>query len=109
LLVRVALSLFGPVGPEEHRALLLDLDRWRSEGNGDGRGMLVCLAEPRLDPRRRGPQWAEAVGRGCRDHGLILTSAPDLFRAVRHVLAGGDPDEVRRGLLAAEGEWRWKT
>lgn len=109
LLVRVALSLFGPVGPEEHRALLLDLDRWRSEGNGDGRGVLVCLAEPRLDPRRRGPQWAEAVGRGCRDHGLVLTSAYDLFRAVRHVLAGGDPDEVRRGLLAAEGEWRWKS
>lgn len=107
LLVRVALALFGPVGPEEHRALLLELDRARVEG-GEGRGMLVCLAEPRLDPRRRGPQWTEAVRRSCRDHGLILTSAHDLFRAVRHVLAGGDPDEVRTALLAADGEWRWK-
>ncbi|GAB4306563.1 MAG: hypothetical protein Kow0097_06180 [Candidatus Bipolaricaulota bacterium] len=108
LLVRVALSLFGPVGPEEHRALLLGLDRLRAEENADVRGMLVCLAEPRLDPRRRGPQWAESVRRGCRDHGLRLASAHDLFRAVRHVLAGGDPDPVRKGLLAADGEWRWK-
>ncbi|MBC7221228.1 hypothetical protein H5T55_07170 [Candidatus Bipolaricaulota bacterium] len=108
LLVRVALSLFGPVGPEEHRALLLDLDRARTEERREVRGMLVCLAEPRLDPRRRGPQWTEAVRHGCRDHGLILTSAHDLFRAVRHVLASGDPDPVRRSLLAADGEWRWK-
>lgn len=108
LLVRVALSPFGPVGPEEHRALLLDLDRLRAEEGGDARGMLVALAEPRLDPRRRGPQWAEAVRRGCRDHRLVLTTAYDLFRAVQHVLSGGDAGEVRRSLLAAEGEWRWK-
>jgi len=108
LLVRVALALFGPVGPEEHRALLLELDRARAEERREVRGMLVCLAEPRLDPRRRGPQWTEAVRRSCRDHGLVLASAHDLFRAVRHVLGGGDPDEVRKGLLAAEGEWRWK-
>ncbi len=108
LLVRVALSLFGPVGPEEHRALLLDLDRLRAEGGQDARGLLLCLAEPRLDPRRRGPQWTEAVRRGCRDHRLILASALDLFRAVVHVLADGDADEVRKGLLSADGEWRWK-
>jgi len=108
LLVRVALSLFAPVGPEEHRALLLDLDRRRAEENRDARGMLLALAEPRLDPRRRGPQWAEAVRRGCRDHRLALVSAYDLFRAVADALAGGDADQVRRRLLAAEGEWRWK-
>lgn len=108
LLVRVALSLFSPMGPEEHRALLLDLDRLRAEGGQDVRGMLVCLAEPRLDPRRRGPQWAESVRRGCRDHRLVLTSALDLFRAVRHVLGGGSVDEVRGKLVSTEGEWRWK-
>ncbi|QAA77272.1 MAG: hypothetical protein BIP78_1506 [Candidatus Bipolaricaulis sibiricus] len=108
LLVRVALSVFGPVGPEEHRALLLGLDRLRAEQNADVRGMLVCLAEPRLDPRRRGPQWAESVRRGCRDHGLRLTSAHDLFRAVGHVLGGGAAADVRTSLLSADGEWRWK-
>lgn len=108
LIVRVALSLFAPVGPEEHRALLLDLDRRRAEGGQDARGLLVCLAEPRLDPRRRGPQWTEAVRRGCRDHRLLVTSALDLFRAVRHVLSTGDADEVRKGILAVDGEWRWK-
>lgn len=107
LVVRAALSLFGPVGPEEHRALLLDLDRLRAEKNADVRGVLVCLAEPRLDPRRRGPQWTEVVERGCRDHGLRLTSAYDLFKAVRHVLGGGDPVEVRQALLTGEGVWRW--
>ncbi len=109
LLVRVAVSLFGPVGPEEHRALLLDLDRLRAEGGQDARGMLVCLAEPRLDPRRRGPQWAESVRRGCRDHNLLFTSSADLFRAVRHVLSHGDADEVRKDLVSAAGEWRWKS
>jgi hypothetical protein len=108
LLVRAALSLFAPVGPEEHRALLLDLDRLRAERGQDVRGMLICLAEPRLDPRRRGPQWVESVRRGCRDHGLILASAYDLYRATVQVLAGGDADEVRKSLLSADGEWRWK-
>lgn len=108
LLVRVALSPFGPVGPEEHRALLLALDQRRSEKGEDTRGLLLALAEPRLDPRRRGPQWTEAVERGCRDHGLRLAAAYDLFKAVRHVLGGGDPTEVRQGLLAGEGAWRWK-
>ncbi len=108
LLVRAALSLFAPVGPEEHRALLMDLDRLRAEEKREARGMLLALAEPRLDPRRRGPQWAEAVRRGCGDHRLVLASAYDLFRAVAGVVAGGDADRVRQSLLAAEGEWRWK-
>jgi hypothetical protein len=108
LLVRVALSLFAPVGPEEHRALLLDLDRQRAEEKQELRGMLLAIAEPRLDPRRRGPQWAESVRRGCRDHGLVLASAYDLYRAIVHVLSGGDADEVRKSVLAADGEWRWK-
>lgn len=108
LLVRTALSLFAPVGPEEHRALLLDLDRLRAEEKREARGMLLALAEPRLDPRRRGPQWVEAVRRGCRDHRLALASAYDLFRAVADVVAGCVADRVRRSLLAAEGEWRWK-
>lgn len=108
LLVQVALSLFGPVGPEEHRALLMDLDRLRAEEGQDVRGMLICLAEPRLDPRRRGPQWVESVRRGCRDHSLLLASAHDLFRAVRHALAEDAAAEVRKSLLSAEGEWRWK-
>lgn len=107
LLVRAALSPFEPVGPGEHRALLLDLDRLRTAGE-DVRGMLVCLAEPRLDPRRRGPQWTEAVRRGCADHRLVLASAYDLFKAVRHVLGGASPDPVRRALFSTEGEWRWK-
>lgn len=108
LLVRVALSPFGPVGPEEHRALLLALDERRSEKGEDTRGLLLVVAEPRLDPRRRGPQWTEAVERGCRDHGLRLAAAYDLFKAVRHVLGGGDPAEVRGGLLAGEGAWQWR-
>lgn len=108
LLVRVALGLFSPVGPEEHRALLLDLDRLQADGGRELRGMLLALAEPRLDPRRRGPQWTDAVRRGCRDHRLVLTSAYDLFRAVSHVLGGGEVAAVRRSLLTTEGEWRWK-
>lgn len=108
LLVRVALSLFGPVGPEEHRALLLDLDRLRAEEKGDARGVLVCLAEPRLDPRRRGPQWTDAVRRSSRDLRLTLTSSYDLFRAVRHALSGGSAEDVVKDLLSTEGEWRWK-
>ncbi len=107
LLVRAALSPFGPVGPGEHRALLLELDRLRTSGE-DVRGMLVCLAEPRLDPRRRGAQWTEAVRRGSADHRLVLLSAYDLFKAVAHVLGGGSPGPVRKALLSAEGEWRWK-
>ncbi|MFN3346363.1 MAG: hypothetical protein ACK42E_00900 [Candidatus Bipolaricaulaceae bacterium] len=105
-LVRAALSPFGPVGPDEHRALLLELDRLRNEERKDARGMLVCLAEPELDPRRRGPQWEEAVERASRDHRFALISAYDLFRAVAQVLAGADPKEIRRVLAQTEGPWK---
>ncbi len=107
-LVRTALSPFGPVGPDEHRALLLELDRLRNEERKDVRGMLVCLAEPELEPRRRGPQWEEAVERASRDHRFVLVSAYDLFRAVAQVLAGGDAQEIRRTLAQAEGPWKPK-
>lgn len=107
-LVRVALSLSGPVGPEEHRALVLALDRLRTEGGRDAHGVLVTVAEPRLDPRRRGPQWSEAVRRGCLEHGIALLSGYQLFLALEHVLSGGDPGGVREALLSGEGEWRWK-
>lgn len=105
-LVHPAFSPFGPVGPDAHRALLLELDRWRNQERREVRGILVCLAEPELDPRRRGPQWEEAVERASHDHRFVLLSAYDLFRAVAQVLAGGDPEEVRRTLVEATGPWK---
>ncbi len=105
-LVRVALSPFAPVGPEEHRALLLSLDKLRHEERQDAQGILFCLAQPDLDPKRRGPQWDETVERASRDHRFVLVSAYDFFRAVSQILAGGDPQEVRKSLAEAEGPWR---
>lgn len=105
-LVRVALAPFGPVGPEEHRALLLELDRLRNEERREVRGLLLCLAEPELDPRRRGPQWTEAVERASRDHRFVLVAAYDLFRAAAQALAGADPNQIRRELFETEGPWR---
>ncbi|MEN3010794.1 MAG: hypothetical protein ABDI20_07520 [Candidatus Bipolaricaulaceae bacterium] len=105
-LVHPALSPFGPVGPAEHRALLLELDRWRNEARREVRGLLVCLAEPERDPRRRGPQWEEAVERASHDHRFVLASAYDLFRAVAQVLAGADPQVLRRTLAETEGPWK---
>lgn len=107
-LVRAAFSPFGPVGPDEHRALLLELDRLRNEERKEARGMLVCLAEPELDPRRRGPQWEEAVERASHDHRFVLVSAYDLFRAVAQILAGADPAGIRRLLVQTEGPWKPK-
>ena len=107
-LVRASFSPSGPIGPEEHRALVLSLDRRHTEGHGEAHGVLVAVAESRLDPRRRGPQWTEAVRRGCRKHGITLVSGYQLFRAVEHVLKGGERKEIRESLVASEGEWRWK-
>ncbi len=104
--VRVGYSLFGPVGPAEHRALLLAVDKLRHEEGREVRGLLLCLAQPELDPRRRGPQWEEAVERASRDHRFALVSAYDLFRAVGQVLAGADPKEIRKALAEAEGPWK---
>lgn len=108
VLVRASFSPSRPVGPEEHRALLLSLDRLHTEGHGEAHGVLVAVAEPRLDPRRRGPQWTEAVRRGCASHGITLASGYQLFQAVEHVLKGGETKEVRESLICSEGEWRWK-
>lgn len=105
-LVRVAFSPFSPVGPEEHRALLLALDKLRNEEGEEARGLLLCLAQPEHDPRRRGPQWQEAVERASRDHRFVLLSAYDLFRAVAQVLAEADPKEIRKSLAEAEGPWK---
>jgi len=105
-LVRVGFSPFSPVGPEEHRALLLALDRLKNEERRELRGLLVCLAQPEIDPKRRGPQWQEAVERASRDYRFALVSAYDLFRAVAQVLAGADPAEIRKSLAEAEGPWK---
>ncbi len=105
-LVHVAFSLFSPVGPEEHRSLLLALDRLRNEERKEVRGLLLCLAQPDLEPKRRGPQWEEVVERASRDHRFVLASAYDLFRAVAQVFAGADPKEIRKTLAEAEGPWK---
>lgn len=107
-LVWAAYSPFQPAGPEEHRALLVELDRLRNEERRLLRGMLVALAEPRLDPKRRGPQWEEAVERAAFDHHLVLLSAADLFFAVAEVLGGADPKGIRQSLAQAEGPWTGK-
>lgn len=103
--VRVAFSPVSAVGPEEHRALLLSLDRLRNEERREVRGLLVCLSQPALEPRRRGPQWQEAVERASHDHRFVLLSAFDLFQAVGHCLSGADPSEIRKALAQAEGPW----
>lgn len=109
LLVRAALSLDGPVGPEPYRELLLTLDRLRNEEGRKAYGLLVAVAEPRLDPKRRGPQWTETVRRGCREHGIALVSGYQLFQALRAVLADeAQAADVRGALFEAEGEWRWR-
>ncbi|HAF70172.1 MAG: hypothetical protein XD60_0790 [Acetothermia bacterium 64_32] len=103
-LLRAAFSPGGPIGPEEHRALLLSLDRLAQEAHG----ILLVVAEPRLDPPRRGPQWTEAVRQGCRRHGITLLSGYQLFRALQHALGGGGTEGIRRSLLSWEGEWGWR-
>jgi hypothetical protein len=105
-LVHVAFSPFSPIGPEEHRLLLLALDKLRNEEGREVRGLLVSLAQPELDPKRRGPQWQEAVERASRDHRFVLVAAYDLFRAVAEVLGGADPKEIRKSLAEAEGPWK---
>lgn len=103
-LVRPALSPFCPVGPEEYRALLLELDRLRNEERKDVRGILVCAAQVELDPHRRGPQWEEVVERASRDHRFTVVAAHDLFQAVAQVLAGADPAGIRKSFT--EGPWK---
>jgi hypothetical protein len=108
LLLRPALSPSGPVGPEPYRELLLALDRLKNEEGREAHGVLVVVAEPRLDPRRRGPQWAEAVRRGCAEHGITLVSGYQLFRGVVAAREGDRAEEVLEALFETEGEWRWK-
>lgn len=105
-LVRSSLSPFSPVGAEEHRALILALDRLRHEEGRDVRGLLLCLSQADLDPKRRGPQWEEVVERASRDHRFVLVTAYDLFRAIGQVLAGVDPRDIRKSLGEAEGPWK---
>ncbi len=108
LLVRVSFAHSGAIGPEEHRALLLALDRARAEERREVSGMLVVVAEPRLDPRHRPPQWEDAVRRGCAEHGIALVSGYQLFKAVEATHDGAQLKPIRESLLAAEGEWKWK-
>ena len=108
LLLRPALSLSGPIGPEPYRELLLALDRLRNEEGREVHGVLVAVAEPRLHPKRRGPQWTEAVRRGCAEHGITLISGYQLFQAVAAALEGDRAREVMRAFSETEGEWRWK-
>jgi hypothetical protein len=108
LLLRPALSPSGPVGPEPYRELLLALDRLKNEEGREAHGVLVAVAEPRLDPKRRGPQWAEAVRRGCAEHGITLVSGYQLFRGVVAAREGDRAEEVLEALFETEGEWRWK-
>jgi len=108
LLVRVALSPHEPIGPAEHRALLVELDRVRSEERRDARGALLGVVEPRLDPRRRGWTWSEPVERSAREQKFLLLEGTELWRAVCAVLKGTPPERVRVALLQGEGKWRWK-
>lgn len=103
--VRVSFSPFSPVGPEEHRGLLLSLDRLRNEERKEVRGFLLCLSQPELEPHRRGPQWQEAVERASFDHHFVLASSFALFQAVAQVLSGADPKALRKSLAQTEGPW----
>jgi len=103
--VRVSFSPFSPVGPEEHRALLLSLDRLRNEERKEVKGFLLCLSQPELEPHRRGPQWQEAVERASFDHHLVLASSFALFQAVAQALSGTDPRILRKSLSQTEGPW----
>jgi len=109
LLLRPALAPSGPVGAEAYRELLLELDRLKNEEGRRVHGVLVAVAEPRLDPKRRGPQWTEAVRRGCAEHGITLISGCQLFQALHSALAGGRAGEVLKALAETEGEWRLKA
>jgi len=109
LLLRPALSPSGPVGAEAYRELLLALDRLKNEEGRVVHGVLVAVAEPRLDPKRRGPQWTEAVRRGCAEHGITLVSGYQLFQALQAALEGERAGEVLKALGETEGEWRFKA
>ncbi len=108
LLVRVSYFPGGQAGPEEHRALLLAVDRVHTEEQRAVQGALVVSAETRLEPSRRPAQWSDEVRRGCVEHDMALVSADSLFQAVVAVCRGGDAAGIRRSLLEAGGEWRWK-
>ncbi len=108
LLVRAAYFPVGQAGPEEHRALLVDLDRVQVEERRPLRGALVVSAEPELEPTRRPAQWAESVRRGCLEHEMSLLSADTLFRVVASLSGEEDAAKVRTSLLQAAGEWRGK-
>ena len=108
LLFRPALSHTGPIGPEPYRELLLALDRMSTEEGRRVHGVLVAVAESRLEPKRRGPQWTEAVRRGCAEHGITLVSGYQLFQALQVALSEERTGEVLKALAETQGEWRWK-
>ncbi len=108
LVVRVVYAPNGPVGPEEHRALMIVLDRVRTEERRAAQGMLVVVAEPRLEPSRRPAQWDDAVRRGAMENDLALVAGETLFGLVADDPAEGVVAKVRRSLVDAAGEWRWQ-
>jgi len=108
LLIKVSFSHSGAVGPAAHRELLLLLDRAHAEERRDAKGVLVVVAEARLDPAHRPSQWHDTVRRSCAEHGIALLSGYALYRAAEAVLNGADPAAMRASLVAAQGAWKWK-
>lgn len=108
LVVRVVFAPEAPIGPEEHRALMIVLDRVRTEERRAAQGMLVVVAEPRLEPSRRPAQWNDPVRRGAVENDLALVAGDVLFGVVAADPAEDVASKVRRSLVDAAGEWRWQ-
>ncbi len=107
-LVHLAWDPDRPLGAEAYRPLLLPLDRLRIEGGRPIHGLVLAAGRTAIDPRKRGRTYTDALKDGCREHGLALVPAEELFRAVRAVFEGADPESVRRSLLSTVGPWRWR-
>jgi len=106
LLVRTVYSPVGQVEAEEHRALLLAVDRVHTEERRAVHGALVVTAHPENEPTRRPAQWTDAVRRGCVEHDMALLTGLTLFQAMSAADEENDRTKVRRSLLEAAGEWR---
>jgi len=109
LLVRAAYAPVGQVEADEHRALLLAVDRVHTEERRTVHGVLVGAAHPEVEPTRRPAQWSDAVRRGCVEHDMALLAAPTLYQVVAGAADEGERTKLRRSLVEAVGEWRGKA